>query len=508
MQVSLCNNGVLLELANRRLEKVITYLNTNFLSIWKVKVLSQNQTRGMAFTRFNALRFLEWVVAIIYFVVTCGCSGEIPSSSRKMNLLLITLDTLRADHLNCYGYEKNTSPALEALASTSVVFDNAIAQSAVTPVSHASILTGLNPYNHKLRSLHGGVGYKLPDNCFTLAELLKSHGYATGGFVSAFPVTMHYGLHQGFETWDEEFAKDGDTRILTDSGIVNTGRTQRRGDETTTKAVTWLRQHTNTPFFAWIHYFDVHDPLVLPPKKYLALFPPTSRRKADVLRSIYDSEISFVDEQINRVLGELDRLNVRDNTVVVVLSDHGEGLGDHQWWGHSILYQEQIRIVFILSIPGQGEGRRVSSLVRSIDLVPTIIELFNLDVPSESLFDGKSLIELINGAVSHTRIAYSESINDLTAYQGSPLQKESLYAISDGRWKFILHWEDSKDKQHELFDLHADPHELRNLSDIQPEVTLRLRNRLKGMQTILADPPHPVIDAKTLERLRSLGYAK
>jgi len=455
-----------------------------------------------------AQRWPGWTVIIFGLIGLCNCTGDGPPGSRQKNFLLITLDTLRADHLGCYGYKKNTSPAIDSLASYSVVFDNAIAQSAVTPVSHASILTGLYPHNHELRSLHGGVGYKLAETRITLAEILKSSGYETGGFVGAFPVTKHYGLHQGFETWDEEFLIEDEARVLTDNGIVNTGRAQRRGEETTIRAIDWLEEHSNKPFFAWIHYFDIHDPLILPPKEYLAKFPPASRSQVDVMRAYYDSEISFVDAQVGRILEALEHIQVLDNTIIAVISDHGEGLGDHNWWGHSILYQEQIRLVFILSMPWRKEGCRIKSMVRSIDLLPTIVELLDLDMPSHCLFDGESQLELIDGAQGRTKFAFSESINDLTAYNGSPMQNQSLYAVTDGRWKFILHREGSRDVRYELFDLQVDPNELQDLSGLHFGEAERLREELKGINAILEDPPRPMMDEKTEERLRSLGYVK
>ncbi len=483
-------------------------IGTKSMPIRKEDWVSPDKTRPLASMKPNTLRWMIWIVSLAFLVSAYACKGERPSRDRKMNLLLITLDTLRADHLGFYGYPKNTSPTLDTLASASVIFDQAIAQSAITPVSHASILTGLNPYHHQLRSLHGGVGYELPDSCLTLAELMKANGYATGGFVSAFPVTLHYGLHQGFETWDEKFQKEDDIRILTDNGIVNTGRAQRAADETTTKAIAWLRQQAKTSFFAWIHYFDVHDPLILPPQEYLRRFLPKSQNQADVLRAIYDAEIAFIDDQIKRVLRELEDLQIRENTVLAVLSDHGEGLGDHQWWGHSILYKEQIRLVFLLSVPGRSESLRLSSLVRSIDLVPTIVELMDLDLPVGSRFDGVSLLELIDKSLTQPLTSYSESINDLTAYYGSQMQNESLYSVSDGQWKLILHREHSRDKRLELFDLQSDPHELRDLSEKHPEIAIRLRNHLEGMHAIVLDPPRPAIDEETKKRLKSLGYIK
>jgi arylsulfatase A-like enzyme len=449
-----------------------------------------------------------WIILFAFLISSFHCSREKPVDNQRMNVLLITLDTLRADHLGCYGYAKNTSPKLDALASTSIVFDQAIAQSAITPVSHASILTGLYPYNHNLRSLHGGVSYQLPDSRLTLAEIMGSNGYATGGFVSAFPVTEHYGLHQGFKTWDEAFQKKDDVKMLSETGVVNTGTAQRTCDVTTEKATAWLKDHAEVPFFAWIHYFDVHDPILLPPDEYLKRFYPESREKPDILRSVYDAEIAFMDDQIDLILKEMESLDIRENTILVIISDHGEGLGDHDWWGHSILYQEQIRLVFLISIPGRKEGIRVSSQVRSIDLVPTLVELIDLNVPAENDFDGKSLLDVIDKSEALPRIAYSESINDLTAYYDSQMQNESLYAISDGRWKLILHREKSTDKGLELFDLQSDPHELSNISEKYPEISAQLRNQLEKMQAIVQDPPRPVMDEKTKERLKSLGYIK
>jgi arylsulfatase A-like enzyme len=449
-----------------------------------------------------------WIVFFSYLVFSINCGGEKSPIDQKMNVLLITLDTLRADHLGCYGYAKNTSPTLDTLAASSIVFEQAIAQSAITPVSHASIMTGLNPYNHNLRSLHGGVSYELPESRLTLAEIMQANGYATGGFVSAFPVTIHYGLHQGFETWDEEFQKKDEIKVLSETGVVNTGTAQRTCKITTEKAIDWLRNHAEKPFFAWIHFFDVHDPILLPPDEYLKRFYPASRDKPDILRSVYDAEIAFMDDQINLIQKELENLNIKENTIVAILSDHGEGLGDHDWWGHSILYQEQIRLVFLLSVPGKKQGILVPSQVRSIDLVPTLIELLGLDIPTETGFDGKSLLEVIDNPDAPARIAYSESINDLTAYYDSQMQNESLYAISDGQWKLILHREKSKDKGIELYDLQSDPRELTDLSKKHPEINARLRNRLDQMQSIVQDPPRPKMDEKTKERLKSLGYIK
>ena len=444
-------------------------------------------------------------------VIACGERRPEPNAppSQSMNLLLITLDTLRADRLGCYGYSKPTSPVLDVLASQSVLFENAIAQSAVTPVSHASILTGLNPYRHQLRSLHGGRSYALPEDRLTLAELMAANGARTAAFVSAFPASRHFGLQQGFDVWDEEFSPPGEEKVLTRRGFVNTGRAQRRADETTNRALSWLRQDETTPFFVWIHYFDVHDPLILPPREYLARFPAESSSRREQLLAIYDAEIAYVDSQIGRLLKLLDEKSLRDKTVIAVVADHGEGLGDHGWWGHSLLYQEQLRVPFILSAPDQGWSGRVKTLVRTIDLLPTIVDLMDLECPNASCdFDGESLRRAIERDAGEPRVAYSESINDLSAYYDSPLENDTLYSVNDGRWKLIARYQDGTKKPSLMFDLTVDPKESANVIDEQAAVEQRLRGYLESLEAVVGEQTMSPLDEDTRERLRALGYVR
>lgn len=448
-----------------------------------------------------------WILLLVCLWAARGCGGEPPSETPpKWNLLLVTLDTLRADHLGCYGYDKNTSPSIDALAGESVLFERAVSQSAVTPVSHASILTGLNPYHHGLRSLHGGANHRLPEERLTLAERLRAKGYQTAGFVSAFPVTRHYGLEQGFETWDQEFDGDEGKGVIAPDGIVTTSRAQRRGDETTARAIEWLNRKRRDPFFAWVHYFDVHDPVLRPPDEYVALFPPASSKRPDALRALYDAELRFVDDQIGRLLKTLEGIGERGHTVVALVADHGEGLGDHDWWGHAILYEEQVRVPFLLHMPGRAEARRVSATVRTVDLVPTLVELLDAAPARDRDFDGESLLDLIEGRDHASRITYSESINDLRAYRGSELVNESLYAVSDGRWKLIAHREASAFKAFELFDLRKDPEERTDVHAWNPAATERLTRYLEELRAFLDEAPRPTTDPETREKLEALGY--
>lgn len=431
------------------------------------------------------------------------CGGPREHDAGPANLLLITLDTVRADRLGCYGYARDTTPVLDGLAARGTLFEQAVASSAVTPVSHASIFTGLYPYRNRLRSLHGGAGYALPEEQRTLAELLAARGFATAGFVSAFPVTRHYGLQQGFETWDQDFEAEG--AVVSERGVVDTGSAQRRADVTTDRALAWLDGLSGGPFFAWVHYFDVHDPILLPPAEYLARFEPASASHADRLRAIYDAELAFIDAQIGRLLERLGDLGLRDRTIIVVVGDHGQGLGDHGWWGHGILYQEQLRVPMIVAPPPPARAQRVRTAVRTVDLLPTLAELLRLD-PPEAPLDGESLGAALAGSRQLPRLAYSESINDLVAYDDSPRAGESLFAVNDGRWKLIAAREGGVSKRIELFDLASDPAESRNLSEARPDQAERLRHQLESLGVFPEERPQEPLPEEVRRRLESLGY--
>jgi arylsulfatase A-like enzyme len=432
----------------------------------------------------------------------CGGPGE--QGAGPPNLLLITLDTVRADRLGCYGYGRGTTPVLDALAARGTLFEQATASSAVTPVSHASIFTGLYPYRTRLRSLHGGAGYALPEEQRTLAELLAARGYATAGFVSAFPATRHYGLDQGFQTFDQDFESSGGA-VVDERGVVDTGSAQRRADATTDRALAWLDGLGREPFFAWVHYFDVHDPILLPPEEYLARFVPAGASHKDRLRAIYDAELAFLDAQIGRLLDRVEELGLRDRTIVVVVGDHGEGLGDHRWWGHGILYQEQLRVPMLVAGLPPVRTQRVPTTVRTVDLVPTLVELLKLP-PLEVALDGQSLGPALAGSRQRPRTAYSESINDLMAYADAPSAGESLFAVNDGRWKLIATRENGATKRTELFDLRSDPAEAHDLSASRPEEAERLRRTLEALDVFPEARPQEPLPEEVRRRLESLGY--
>jgi len=432
-----------------------------------------------------------------------------PTTPRH-NVLLITLDTTRADHLACYGYPHPVSPRIDGLAAQGVLFANAYTTAAVTPVSHASILTGQYPYTHGLRVMHGLSNNRLPDSAVTLAEILKDAGYQTAAFISAFPAGSHFGLDQGFDTFDENFLEKPVDQIVDPSGGVNTGKNQRRADATTDLALNWLAGGPGR-FFVWLHYFDPHDAYVAPPMEFLQPFLPFTGTPVDRLRQLYDIEIQYMDQQIGRIFDALVADGRLDDTVVVIVSDHGQGLGDHNWWTHGILYQEQIKAPLIIRAPGVPAGRRVKPLVRTIDIVPTILGLVGLNPKRYAPMDGTSLMPMLKGEVPDPGyVAYADSVNllDYRPEMGTVEHKtDMLFAVTDGHWKYIFHM--IRKEESELYDLTEDPHELRNLYAERPGEVERLGENLR------ARPFQPQrnqgggqLSDEDLERLRSLGYLK
>ncbi len=455
------------------------------------------------YARKWALLRAGWLALLVAGGLACSGPGPDGPGNRR-NVLLITLDTTRADRLGCYGYGPETTPHLDALADEGVVFDLAIAQAAVTPVSHASILTGLNPYNHGLRVLHGVSGSRLPEERVSLAETLRDAGYATGAFLSAFPVSAYFGLEQGFDVFDAEFGKN-DAPPINQRGVVNTGSAQRRAEDTNARALEWLGR-VDGPFLAWLHYFDPHDAALLPPEETMASFSAPPGSEKDRLRALYDFEIRYMDAQIGAVFQALRRSRHWENTIVVVVADHGEGLGDHDWWSHGVLYQEQIRVPFLLRSPGLPASR-VDSLVRTIDIVPTLLAL--LEMPPDNSLDGLNLLPLIGGdTASGPRWAYSDSINRLVYHPVPGVEDRKtdvLAALTDGRWKYIHH--SIRREESELYDLANDPRETRNRFTDHPDIAKRFQAELKRRaylpEGLLGEQR---VGPRVVEQLRALGY--
>ena len=457
--------------------------------------------------------FSALTVAALVTLPLVSCSGSSrPAEGESKNVLLITLDTTRADRLSSYGHSRTTSPNIDALAADGIRFERAMTTAAVTPISHASILTGLNPYQHDVRVFFGPVGHFLTEEHPTLATLLRSNGWTTAAFISAYPASERFGLHWGFETFSSEIDesvmnRQPGLRPPKDGSWVREpiGRAQRRADHTTDEALAWL-DTASSPFFLWLHYFDPHDPSLVPPREITERFG-AEQGSPSVRSDLYDAEIFYMDSQIGRIISRLKERGSYENTLIVVVADHGQGLGDHGWGQHRLLYEEQIRAPLILRLPEGERGRVVPELVRIIDIAPTVLEFLGLETPEA--VEGTSLRPLIEGRPEPGRIGYAEALNTLDAHAPDKLpekQKDLLFSVADGDWKLIYHRELPENS--ELYHLSEDPGELDNVIEDHPAEAKRLMawlSRSKAMEIELREPEGP-IDPEALRKLEALGY--
>jgi len=445
---------------------------------------------------------------LLLAAVVGACGGREPVS-----FLVVVLDTTRADRLSCYGYGKPTTPAIDALAQRGARFEAAFAQSSLTPVSAATILSGANPYRHGVRSLFVVGEGKLSEAVASWPELCRASGRRTAAFVSARPMGAHYGLSRGFETYDDDFSETRARYAL--EGFADAP--QRPGDETVDRALEWLAGRAGEPFALLVHLFDAHDASFLPPREFLEPrvsfpLPPGLGRLGDPKRfpelhrperlvEIYDAEIAWMDMQVARLLERLRSLGELERTLVCVVADHGEAFGEHGFWTHGILYQEQLRVPLILAGPGVPEGVAPSTRARLADLLPTLVELLDLPLPAQPL-DGASLAPFLAGSAHDAeRPVYAEVHH---APQDRLRREPEMYSLQVGDWKYIHR---PASGRHELYDLRRDPAELENRIEREPAMARVLERRLAELGALGSAPPSlEGIPEDELERLRALGY--
>lgn len=422
------------------------------------------------------LRFFLLVpgLAVAGVVIWMTFRGQTPFARdelRNANLVIITLDTTRADHIGAYGYAGAETPNLDRLASDGVLFEHCITPTAYTLPSHSSIMTGLYPPQHGVR-LNGDAALAATNH--TLAERLKEKGYATAAFAGAFVLDGRWGLAQGFDHYDDEFHLGKDQRL-------DLARVQRPANQVTDAALQWLQQKSAKPFFAWLHYYDAHVPYEPPPP----------------LRG-YDGEISFADSQVGRVLAWLESAKLSDNTIVVIVGDHGEGLGSHGEDEHGyFVYDYAVRVPLLMRVPGMS-GVRVTKQVRTVDIYPTLLELMTGDAGSD--VEGRSLMPLIRGEKEDApRYAYSESMATNLQYGWA-----ALYSIRSDGHKFI------DAPRSELYELASDPGETKNRLDDLRRVAVQLRAELKKIreegERRAPKTEEANLDQETMRMLASLGY--
>jgi arylsulfatase A-like enzyme/tetratricopeptide (TPR) repeat protein len=395
------------------------------------------------------------------------------AQTEGLNVLLITLDTIRADRLGYSGYNIQT-PHLDALAFGGARFMNAVCQVPLTLPSHASILTGTNPPFHQIKN--NGT-YFLDENLITLAEILKQEGYQTAAFIGAFPLASQFGLDQGFDLYDDGFKNPDHLKGY---------EPQRIAEQVFDRAADWFDSNSKKKFFVWIHYYDPHLPYTPP--------PPFDK----IYRSPYDGEITYTDVYVGRLIELLKEKNAYDNTLVVVVGDHGEGLGDHGEDTHGIfLYDTTLKVPLIFHSPGRiPKQLAVDHQVRTVDILPTVLGILNISPPKEC--QGKSLVPFFQGE-NIILDSFAESYLPLLACGWSELK-----AIRTNKWKFI------KAPHPELYDLEKDPSEKINLAESKKDIAVRMMLELEHLEKSFSSFPDktPVrqMTPEEQEKLAALGY--
>jgi len=395
-----------------------------------------------------------------------------PGSAARSNVLLITIDTLRADRVGAYGSSAGLTPAIDRLAENGVRFESAFTPVPETLPAHASILTGLEPFSHGIRN---NTAFRLGQTP-TLATMLKRAGYRTGAFIGAFVLSARFGLNRDFDMYDDRFDQNGDR-----AGVRSA---ERRAEYVIQPATEWiLRSDGSRPWFAWMHLYDPHAPYQAPPEYRAG-------------RSPYDAEVAYTDAMIARALDTLRSAGQLRRTIVAVIADHGEALGEHGEATHGLFaYDATLRVPMIVDAPGL-EARVVRTPVASVDLVPTLLDLVGIGIPSG--LDGRSLLNVDDDGARSSRALYFEALDANLTRGWAPL----VGVMADG-WKYV------DLPIPELYDLANDRREAHNVAGTDPARVRVLQARLKDAMSIRSAAPaaiRTVIDAETSRRLASLGY--
>ena len=382
----------------------------------------------------------------------------------RPSVILITIDTLRADHVGCYGAQTVKTPTLDALAHDGVVFERAISQVPLTWPSHAVILTGTYPFQNGVQDF---TGQPLAQQFRTVSQTFQQAGYATGAVVSAFVLDRSWGLARGFDFYDDAFSAE--TFKTKETGLVD-----RRADESVAHAISWLKKNPRRPFFLWLHLYDPHSPYD-PPEPY----------RTDYRSHPYDGEIAYADHELGKLIAWLKQNHIYDTSLIVALSDHGESLGEHGEDEHGFfVYNSTVHVPLIVKPPvGSGIplGRR-SEAVETAAVAPTLLQLAELGPQSSAdriyeQFQSHALLGRSIGMASDENppgsgardLAYSETFYPFSSFGWSP-----LHAFQTERFHFI------EAPKPELYDLETDPGETRNIAGEQPATASILKEKIAG----------------------------
>lgn len=435
---------------------------------------------------------LTIAIAIMIAATLVGCRSApdskpfaaAPPTLAGAPIVLVTIDTLRADRLGAYGSNRGLTPVLDRFGQDAVRFTAAIAQVPLTVASHATILTGAHPRRHGVRT---NDGFTLPADVPTVAESLRHIGYRTAAFVGGYPLQRSAGLSKGFDHYDDAFLRES-------SGVI-----ERRGEDVVRAAVSWIEQNTSPqgagqPFFAWLHLFDPHSPYEAPPA-FRSAHP----------QDPYDAEIAYTDAAIGHLFERLRELKLFDRTISIVVADHGESLGEHGERTHGMfVYDSTIRVPLLIRLPGR-RPQTITTPVETADIAPTLASAVGASLPPT---DGQNLLPLFDGATADPeRATYAESY-----YQAVLLGWSPLRTVRTARWKYI------EAPRAELYDLETDPEERDNRIEQRAALANGLRASLSADASHLrpqgaADsgdggqaPRAAPLTSEAAERLRSLGY--
>ncbi len=423
----------------------------------------------------------SWIVVCSALLLCLSCrrtqtaAGSTDAALRPLNLVVVTIDTLRPDHLHCYGYSKIETPAIDSIAQQGVLFENAVTHTPLTPPSHAGMFTGLYPSGHHVRNTGGFV---LQPSTVTLATMLQQKGWDTAAFVSSAVLKKQFGLNQGFAIYDDKMPDGGNRQEFREDP-------ERPAADTIDRAIHWMDSQSGKPFFVWVHLYDPHLPY-RPPAPFAQQYKTHP----------YDGEIAYTDHELARLFDAVHKKAPADKTLTAVLSDHGESLGEHGEYTHGVfLYDATLRIAFLMSGPGVPAGLRVKQQARNIDLLPTVLDLLGGKPPAA--VHGVSLVPSFGGKEVPTAIAYAE-----TLYPKMNMGWAELRSIRTNSWKYV------RAPKPELYDLSHDPAETTNVIGSHPAEVRKFEAQLKavigtgGAERVQT----AMVDERTMDQLKSLGY--
>jgi arylsulfatase A-like enzyme len=447
---------------------------------------------------------MKWRLALICSLVLVPGSCRRRAVIESPNLVVVSIDTLRADRLGLYGYFRNTSPFLDSLAQESLVFERCFAPMATTFPSHLSLFTGTYPEeagalaNAKV----GGLSFVPTENLKSLAQLLQEGGYQTAAFVSGAPLKRFTGIHAGFEHFEEP------------------ERLQRRAGDTNDRVKRWLLRENREPFLLWVHYFDPHFPYDAP-EPFGSRFQEDAEQRAYLaargfrevwaeVNNRYDGEVSYVDHELEGLVGELKRQpEIWARTALVIVGDHGEGLGQHRTPQHGSVWREQLQVPLLIRVPGVPHAR-IDRLMSIADVVPTIAGLTDLPGESELLEQASGVDRLASGEENPLILGQESS----APWKRGSEKRGPRYVLTGNEWTLIYNpYGDSR-----LFRTLDDPYELADVREDHPEVVawleeelrFRLERQKQRRSQLLAGraPVETGPSSEILEQLRALGYVQ